>query len=193
VPYTIIKLQQGTDAWHEWREQGIGSSEAPVIMGENPWKSADDLFKVRCRRKREETNPAMARGTALEPEARRCYESRTGFPVYPACLQNSERQWLRASVDGLAGDGESVVEIKCGERTYHRAFQSRKVPDYYYGQLQHILAVTGLFRIDFFCYHPDRPEVHLQIERSGSYIDRLLEAEWAFWQKLERFRLDSGG
>ncbi len=38
-------IAQGTDSWHEWRSSVIGSSDAPVIMGENPWKSAKALVE----------------------------------------------------------------------------------------------------------------------------------------------------
>src|SRR5581483_972237 len=36
--YTIVDLRQGTQEWLGWRNQGIGASDAPIIMGENPWK-----------------------------------------------------------------------------------------------------------------------------------------------------------
>jgi putative phage-type endonuclease len=126
----------------------------------------------------------MARGTALEPEARKRYEIKSGIRVAPACLQSLKYEWLRASVDGLSADGSAVVEIKCGESVYRTSSKSLKVPKHYIGQLQHILAVTGLEAIDFFCYLPGRPEVHLRIARDDSYIERLLEDEGLFWKKM---------
>lgn len=182
--YTIVNVQQGTREWHEWRRRGIGASDAPAIMGENPWKSAEYLLQEKCAGKRSGCNAAMARGMELEPVARGRYEARIGISVVPACLQSMQYEWLRASVDGLATDGGTVVEIKCGESVYRKASATRKVPDYYYGQLQHILAVTNLRSIDFFCYWPKRPEVHLHVKRDDSYITRLLEAEYKFWQKM---------
>lgn len=183
--YTIIDLQQGTDAWLEWRSQGIGASDAPAIMGENPWKSPAQLLQEKCGETRRFTpNAAMVRGTELEPEARRYYEHQVGVPVAPACLQSARFDWLRASVDGLAVDGSMVVEIKCGESVYSKSAASRKVPGYYFGQLQHILAVTNLPMIDFWCYLPDRPAVHLSVARDDGYIERLLDIEHAFWQQI---------
>ena len=184
MSYTIVNLQQGTTAWLEWRAKGIGASDAPVIMGENPWKSASQLLQEKCGGKAPRRNAAMVRGTALEPEARRSYETKVGICVVPACLQSVRYEWLRASVDGLATDGSIVVEIKCGESVYRESSRSQAVPDYYYGQLQHILAITNHRSIDFYCYLPKRPEVHLRISRDDSYIKRLLEAESLFWQKI---------
>lgn len=153
-------------------------------MGENPWKSTEYLLQEKCAGRRYGSNAAMAKGMELEPVARERYEARIGISVAPACLQSVKHEWLRASVDGLAMDGNTIVEIKCGEGVYRKASASGKVPDYYYGQLQHMLAITNLQSIDFFCYWPHRPEVHLCIPRDDSYIARLLDAEYKFWQTM---------
>ena len=120
----------------------------------------------------------------MEPIARGRYEAMFGSRVEPVCVQSKQHDWLRASLDGLAVDGSAVVEIKCGERVHHYARSKRAVPRYYYGQLQHILAVTGLPQIDFFCHLPGRPDVHLRVPRDGPYIERLLTAEAAFWAEV---------
>lgn len=183
--YTIVQLNQGTREWLEWRHKGIGASDAPVIMGENPWKDVSELLRhKRGAPKDQIENEAMARGTMLEPEARKKYILRRGFDVQPACLQSSQYEWLRASVDGLSAGGSAVVEIKCGNSVYRKTSASGRVPDYYYGQLQHALAVTGLASIDFWCYLPNCPEVLVTVQRDDDYINRLLEAEYLFWQKV---------
>lgn len=189
VPYTIVNLDQGTPEWLEWRSQGIGASDAPVIVGENPWKSAAQLLDQKCGNSVVVSNEAMMRGSALEPEARRRFENKLGVTFLPACLQSSNFEWLRASVDGLAVDGSVVVEIKCGESVYKKTFSSGKVPVYYYGQLQHILAVTGMSVIDFWCYLPNRPELHLRVDRDETYINRMLDLECRFWETLKARRM----
>ena len=96
-------------------------------------------------------------------------------------------EWLRASVDGIAAEASRIVEIKCGESVYRNTSQARQVPRYYFGQLQHILAITKLESIDFWCYLPNRPEVHVVVSRDENYIGKLLEAEYSFWvQVVER-------
>jgi len=188
INYTIVNLRQNTPKWLEWRSQGIGASDAPAIMGENPWKSADYLLKEKCTGKTNGLNAAIIRGNQLEPEARKCYERRFGKHVPAACLQSMKHEWMRASVDGLTPDGSTVIEIKCGESVYRKSATTSRVPDYYFGQLQHILAVTGLREIDFWCYLPDLPEVHIIVGRDDGYIKRLLEAEHAFWQRVLSYR-----
>lgn len=95
--YTIVNLQQGTKEWYEWRRHGLGASDVPAIMGENPWKSADYLLKEKCEGRRSGSNAAMARGIELEPVARERYQAKIGISVVPACLQSVKYEWLRAS------------------------------------------------------------------------------------------------
>jgi len=184
--FTFVELQQGTAEWLEWRHKGIGTSDASAIMGENRFKSASQLLEEKRGPAREfRQNAAMARGTELEPEARRRYTAKTGREVRPACLQSTRFSWLRASLDGLATAHDAVVEIKCGESVYRRAAQYHSVPDYYYGQLQHILTVTGLHVVDFWCYWPGCTEVLLAVARDDAYIERMLNEEMRFWNQIE--------
>ena len=187
LSFTIVELEQGTDEWRAWRHKGIGASDAPTIMGENHFKSAAQLLKEKREPARESfQNEAMARGIQLEPEARRRYIVKTGRDVRPACLQSTRHDWLRASLDGFAINHGSVVEIKCGQSVYRKASQSRSVPGYYYGQMQHILTVTGLDSLDFWCYWPGCSELLLPVERDNAYIERLLNKELEFWRLVQR-------
>lgn len=185
--FTIVTHEQGSDAWREWRHNGIGASDASTIMGENRFKSASELL----REKRGPVpgfaqNAAMARGTELEPEARRLYVAKSGKEVRPVCLQSTRYEWLRASLDGLAINHDAVVEIKCGQSAYRTTYQTRSVPDYYYGQMQHILAVTGLNSLDYWCYWPGCTPLLIPVQRNSSYIERLLSAEFEFWSRVQR-------
>ena len=91
-------IAQGTDSWHEWRSSVIGSSDAPVIMGENPWKSAKALVEEKLGlRARFMGNAATCRGSALEPQARSVYEASKGDGVLPTVLQSTVRPWQAAS------------------------------------------------------------------------------------------------
>ncbi|MSQ22012.1 MAG: hypothetical protein EXR53_01720 [Dehalococcoidia bacterium] len=186
-PFIIVELQQGTRKWLEWRHKGIGASDASTVMGENRFNSAAQLLQEKRGPARDSfQNEAMAMGTRLEPEARKRYIAKTGRDVRPACVQSTRYDWLRASLDGFAANHDAVVEIKCGDSVYRRVSQSRSIPDYYYGQTQHILAVTGLDSLDFWCYWPGHPELLLPVERDDAYIERLLNRELEFWNRVQR-------
>lgn len=186
--YTIVELEQGSPEWHEWRHKGVGASDAPTIMRNNPWKSIDALLlEKQSAPKSSPPNEAMSRGIQLEPEARRHYIRSTARKVQPACLQSNRYEWLRASVDGITAEGDWAVEIKCGKSTYRDTLkyaENKKIPPYYYDQLQHILAVTGLESMDFWCYLPGQPELLVRVDRNNAYIDRLLHTEFRFWTEV---------
>ncbi len=184
--YTIIELEQGSPEWHVWRRGGIGASDAPAIMGECPWKSANYLLREKSEpNAKPRQNAAMARGTRLEPEARQSYVNSTGKEVVPACLQSKQYPWLRASVDGICVTNHILVEIKCGDSSYRQTANEKRVPRYYYGQLQHQLAVTGFAAADFWCYLPGRPELLLSVPRDEPYIERMLKLELEFWGRVQ--------
>lgn len=186
-PFTTVDLEQGTREWLEWRHNGIGASDASTIMGQNRFSSAAALLKEKRDPVRDSfQNEAMALGRRLEPEARKRYIAETGKDVRPVCLQSTRYDWLRASLDGLTVDHDAVVEIKCGRSAYWSTARSGSVPTYYYGQLQHIMAITGLDSLDFWCYWPDNPEILLPVERDDDYIEVLLSKELKFWNDVQR-------
>ncbi len=187
MAFDVIDHDQGTGKWLAWRHDGIGASEAAAVLGENPWKSANSLFKEKCAPPRSFAaagNAAMARGTALEPHARARYAEASGHDLQPACLQSTARPWQRASLDGIDRANQRLVEIKCGEKVYEHTATTGTVPRYYIGQLQHILAVTGFAAIDFWVWLPKRRGLLLTILRDEPYIARMARLEAEFWARV---------
>ena len=172
--YKEIDLKQGTPEWRKWRNGGFGSSDIPALMGENPWRSVRALIEGKKGLKKEFQNAAMRRGHMLESEARQKYIEEVGREYYPICIQHTKYFWARASLDGISADRNYVVEIKCGKSAYEKAVNF-EVPQYYYGQLQHILFVTGLDLIDYWCYLPGREGILIEVERDHGYISDLVE------------------
>lgn len=185
LPYQIIALVERTDAWWAWRQSGIGSADAATILGEKPAKSAERLlFEKQHPPKDSGRSFVRAQGAALERAARAHYQVAVGVTVQPTCVQSVARSWQRASLDGLSADGERVVEIKCGHAAYQRAAARRRPPPHHFAQLQHILAVTGLPVIDYWCYVPSLTPLRLEVRRDDAYLARLLAAEEVFWKRF---------
>jgi putative phage-type endonuclease len=185
-PASFIRLnfEQSTEAWLSWRREGIGASDAPVIMGHSPWQKESELLLLKTGRKIEPSaNYAMQRGKRLEPLARLAYVNQTGIGVEPMCVQSLTHAWMRASLDGLSTDGSHVLEIKCPGEKDHRMADSGFVPEKYYAQLQHILAVTGLEEISYWSFRFEHT-VLLKIKRDDNFIAGLIDKEAAFWVKV---------
>jgi putative phage-type endonuclease len=189
-PYQIVALLERTDAWWAWRQGGIGSSDAATILGEKPAKSAERLlFEKQHPSKDSGRNFVRARGAALERADRAHYSVAVGLTVEPTCVQSIARPWQRASLDALSADGERVVEIKCGHAAYQRAAARQRPPRHHLAQLQHILAVTGLPVLDYWCYCPPHPPLRLEVRRDDVTIERLLAAEEVFWKRFAAFAI----
>ena len=179
-----MSFEQNTNEWLSWRRGGIGASDAPVIMGLSPWQKAHDLLRIKTGQAEERpANGAMQRGKTLEPLARRAYVSHTSIEVEPVCVQSLLYPWMRASLDGLSADSRHVVEIKCPGEKDHQLADSGFVPEKYYAQLQHILAVTGLAEISYWSFRFDHT-VLLKIKRDEIFITGLVEKEAAFWARV---------
>jgi len=183
MKYKEIRLDQGSGIWLKWRNEGIGASDASTIMGENRFKSRQELLYEKRNGINEPPNVAMKEGTRLEPEARRAYQEETSHKVEPLCVESIEFPWLRASPDGISSQRDILVEIKCGVSAMRRAHQG-VIPEYYYGQIQHQLMITGLATIDYWCYRPENGGILLECERDDSYIDELFETELKFYKAM---------
>ena len=185
-PYQIIALVERSSAWWEWRQGGIGSADAATILGAKPSKSPERLLLEKQHPPPEAGRHfGRARSAGLERAARALYCIAAGLTVTPTCVQSLVRPWQRASLDGLSTDGERAVEIKCGQAAYASAAARGRPPRHHTPQLQHILAVTGLPVIDYWCYLPACAPLRLEVRRDEAYQQRLLAAEEAFWNRFK--------
>ena len=185
LSFSSVNLMQGSKEWDSWRKNGIGGSDAPVIMNENPWKSASYLLKEKLSNvKIWRGNKATQAGQTNEPVIRNYLIKKLGFEISPICIQCNEISWMRASLDGLSLKGDRVFEIKFGDKVYSYVSENKQAPQYHFGQLQHILAITGHDYIDYCCATANKEPIHLQIPRDDEYIDRLIQMEYLFWKKV---------
>jgi putative phage-type endonuclease len=186
IAYRLVDVDQQTEAWRMWRCAGISSSDASVIIGQSKFKSAGELQQEKLLLLTSESRSAEAQeGLDLEGMARTYYEDRMRVQTAPVCVESIANPWMRASVDGLHMNGQGVVEIKCGDRCHKTVSTTRYVPEYYYPQIQHILAVLGFEEMDFWCYRPGKRPVLIRCPRNERYIERLIETEFEFWRFIE--------
>ena len=183
--YLIDDLEQGTSEWRAWRKGVIGASDAPKIMGENPWGSRSSLMDEKLGRVREFQGNAKTReGNSLEGDARRSLEIKFKMKISPTIVQDSTDPFLAASLDGICSKRQNLFEIKAGVKAYEHTKQTKSVPEYYVGQLQHMLMVTELDSLTYAVYRPGMPLLTLKVGRDESYIKRLRKKEKEFVQEL---------
>jgi putative phage-type endonuclease len=163
-----IRVRQGTPEWHAFRRTHIGSSDAPVIAGESPYRSALDLFveKTTGPAEVDATTARLFRiGHAMEPVILGMYAEDTGRKVRRGrVLQDSIIPWLAASLDGDA-DGR-VVEAKWSSS---RRWDDGVPPDVLV-QVTHQMAVAQVNEADVAVLSP----------RDAAFWTSILELETRF-------------
>lgn len=180
-----VKLEQGTQEWHQWRDQGIGSSDASALMG---------FFGGMARKEAQKDmapNARMARGTALEPHARMLFTELTGVWVRPGCFQHKQYPFMRASLDGISEDRKLMVEIKSPSWKVHSQALRGTVVDYYRPQCQHQLFVMGLNSMLFFSFFPDELDANkryafVKVDRDEKVQRELVNRAEKYMQERER-------
>jgi len=162
--------------WHEWRAMGLGASDAPVIMGVSPWKTYHQLWKEKVLGVSTQVeNEAMRRGKALERDAIDFFQMQTGYLVEEqVCLEHPTHTWMRATLDGINQEERVLVEVKTSRVLHY------EVPEHYYPQLQHQLAVTGYENMFYVIYDGENGHI-IEVKRNDKYIAELIEKEQDFW------------
>lgn len=202
APMVIVDLEQGSDAWLEWRKEGIGASEAPTVMGENPWQTPAQLWAQRVGLTPEPDfsgNPHVQRGRTNEGRARELFEKDFGEFAVPLLGEHPEVPYIRASFDGILSTG-APLEIKCPAENrleqvrlfaQHREGMTDPLVQgdlnemgmgHYYGQLQQQALVADSEGAFLYVYDAQEDIGYgFWVAADVDYQQRLIEALHAFW------------
>lgn len=164
------QLEQGTDEWLQARAGILTASTIGQLITAKTIKPAmndrsrglcQTLIAERITGHVEPVSPSrmMARGTLLEPEARRIYAEQTGQDVDEVGFArlDTDTYTLGSSPDGLVGE-TGGIEIKSPSAKVHvSTVLSGAIPDYNRAQVQAFLHVTGRAWCDFISYLPGEP------------------------------------
>jgi putative phage-type endonuclease len=142
----IIKLEQGTPAWHAWRNEGLGSSDVSAIAAHanlveyKPWmKPVSRVYEEKkgLRPKESFDSWLMRRGHAGEGFVRAAIAEQMGMVFVPLCIQSDDQPLLRASLDGIDFSHTNTLEIKNPNDTVHSLAAAGVIVDYYLVQMLH--------------------------------------------------------
>ncbi len=180
----ILSLQNDSPEWLNWRRSVVTSTDCASIMGVNPYCKIDRLrLKKLGLIPEEEVNQYMQRGKNLEPEAREKFNKDNGMKMTPLIVESSEYPFLGASLDGIAKNGKSLIEIKCPQKKSMIEVQGGIVKPLYIAQMQHALLVTGADICYYYCYDGIDGytiEVYPDKEWQQEYLPKAEE----FWMSL---------
>ncbi len=185
----VIDVAQRTEPWMLWRRQGIGASEAAIIMNRSPYKSQWRLWAEKTGLVLAadlEANPLVRLGIEEEEKALQHFEDTQGELLLPVCAEAEEYPLLRASFDGLT-EANEPVEIKCPHETTFLdvLLNQEKAEAYnlYWCQVQHQLLVSEASQGYLYFYHSGQT-VKFKIQRDEGFIKELITTAQAFWHAV---------
>ena len=200
-----FKAYNARNSWLIARSKYIGASDASAVMGLSPWMNERQLWeeklgRLKTRRIDEES---VQRGKESEAHIRELYRIESGQNIMDGTgimFLNDAYPWASCTLDAfkIDDDGGFVpVEIKSVSHS-NGGWEQDKIPDHYFVQILHQLAVTNGKRGELLVrfarrddtngnayeriYNVDRAEVQGQ-------IDRLMRREEVFWNKNVRLRI----
>ena len=191
VAKTIMTVEEMKDrgAWLKVRNGGIGGSDASVIVGMNKWKSPFQLWMEKTGQKEPDDlsdNEAVYWGTVLESAVANRFSEITGKKVCKrGLMQSEEYPWMLASIDRDVVGENAGLECKTGDIRTKAAWEDDNIPDAYYIQCQHYMAVTGAERWYIAALLGGNRFVWKTVKRNDEDIKALIDAEKTFWGMVQ--------
>lgn len=179
-----LHLEQNTPEWLEARKQYHTASEAAIVLGISPFKTALAFKMERAGLKKSYYSAAMRRGHELEDQVRQHAENFFGCTFAPECWVNGQ---YMASLDGIDAERDTIVEIKVSDRTYND-IKDGNFPEYYYAQLQQQLHCSPAKVGYLYVYSPEKDAYicSAPVEEMPLYMESIDEA----WLKFDQIELD---
>ncbi|MGL4981675.1 MAG: YqaJ viral recombinase family protein [Treponemataceae bacterium] len=183
------------EQWLELREKGIGGSDAGAICGLNKYATPLSVYFSKNGLNNFKGNKATEWGNILESPVREKAREDLGVTIetvdgmftsikYPFMVANldglvfvdGEKEISNTTVSGLGG--HEIKTSRTGD-----GFTKHEIPDSYYPQVQHYMAVTGLKYFVLTVYIIDKYEgTHYVVQRNDVFIFDLIQKEKDFWE-----------
>jgi len=169
--------RQNEPGWDEWRRTGIGASEMPTLVGENPYQSEYELALLKRGELAVEENDAMRWGHLVEPLGLREYHEATGHRVRNVHTTTvcKTHPHVFASLDGRRIGERVGVEVKLSRWD--------ELPRRVEIQCQGQMAVCDLEAIDVVRMQPYREPLIVTVERDETMGEALLELSEGWYRR----------
>lgn len=141
------KQEMSRSEWLEERKKYIGGSDAAASLGLSRWKSRLDLCREKWGELIVKETPQMARGIVLERVVEELYHRHTGHAVEVGpWVVSEEYPWMAATPDLDDKTARIIVQLKTTSTWTRESWgdaDDPTIPQDYYLQCQHEMAVTG--------------------------------------------------
>jgi putative phage-type endonuclease len=181
--------------WLAARKNGLGGSDAAVVLGLSPWKTEFDLWAEKRGEIADsfgDTTPEhVLWGNILEDAVAKEYANRRGVTVRrsPEMRWSKEHPYMFANIDRKIQGQNKLLEVKTtnsmsfSRNDWGEEF-TNQVPEYYLTQVMHYLAVTGYSEGDLAVLIGGQEMKIYTIKRDEHLIDIICAQEGEFWNKV---------
>ena len=185
-----INLEQGSQAWLDFRQNGIGASEiASIAEIKGAFSKRINTLTEKLGQKRMlsafEQN-IFAQGHAWEIAVRDAINAE-GFTFAPAVVVSTENERFFASLDGLDASKEIILEVKSVVNAPKFEQYKNEVPAHYMAQVQWQLMVTK-YATAILAFVHDGEVVRHEIKPDPIYQDILAQAGIKFLAELDAIK-----
>lgn len=176
------------EEWLKIRKLGLGGSDMSAVLGVNQWRSPLDVWldKTSDTVEEKESEP-MYWGTILEDVVAQEFAKRTGYKVRNNnfTLQSEQYPYLLANIDREIVGLDAGLECKTANAFKAEEWQGDSVPDAYYIQCQHYMAVTGKASWWIACLVGGNTFYYKEIKRNEEIIQAIIDTGAEFWRLVE--------
>ena len=183
-----------TEEQLEWRRQGIGGSDAPTIVGVNPYQQPYQLYLEKTGQAEPEDlddNDAVHFGNLFEELVGKEFARRLNMDVRRdnRSLTHPKYPWMRGHIDfRLVGHRKG---LECKNRTWHMAKRYGEIgsdqvyePDLI--QAHHYMEILGWDEWYVAVYFGGGDFRWFHIERNAQLAEALVQLEHDFWQCVQQ-------
>lgn len=176
------------EEWLKVRKLGLGGSDMAAVLGLSPWRSPIDVWldKTSDAVEEKESEP-MYWGNVLEEVVAQEFAKRSGYKVRNNnfTLQSDEYPYLLANIDREIVGLDAGLECKTANAFKANEWDGDNVPDAYYIQCQHYMAVTGKSSWWIACLVGGNTFYYKEIKRNEEVIAAIIETGAAFWELVK--------
>ena len=171
--------------WLQYRQRGIGGSDAGAVCGLNPYRTAIQVYQDKTSENIEEfDNEAMRQGREFEDYVARRFMEATGKKVRKAnaMFYDEKNPFMFADVDRMIVGENAGLECKTASPYMADKWDEGKIPLSYQIQCYHYMSVmnTDAWYIAVLIY--GREFKFYRLDRDEEMIANLVAIEKNFWE-----------
>lgn len=184
--------ENNVNQWLLDRTNGLGGSDAAVVLGISPFKSRLQLWYEKVNKiidSNPKENLIFQIGHVLEPLIAEHYSKLTNrtletrkqktHPQYPFIIGNIDREITKSE-----RETPGILEIKT--KGAHINWYEEEIPLHYKTQIQHYLAIYKYVWAGFVVLDLGKRQItYTDIERDDVFIEKLIEEEKKFWKLVQ--------